>query len=102
MCFQYKEVIRYDPKRVQIIEFPARRIESEKCQHWFPLGRGNATKEKKQAPELLRQECLQYLQASVQRLSSVIPEEKVQHQQADAFYPMKYLSPQFAAKKDEH
>ena len=36
---QYKEVIRYDPKHVQVIDFPTRRIESEKCERWFLLGR---------------------------------------------------------------
>ena len=94
---QYKEVIRYDPKRVQILDFPVRHIESEKCERWFLLSQNNASKEKREASEVLCRECVQlryYLQASVQRLSNVTPEVKVQHQQADSFYPMKYLSPQ--------
>ena len=95
---QYKEVIRYDPKRVWIVDFPVKRIESANCEHWFPLSQGRSvTKKKRETSEVLCQECMQlrhYLRESVQRLSSVTPEDKVQHQQADSFYPMKYLSPQ--------
>ena len=36
---QYK-VIRYNPKSVQIVDFPVKRIESTKCEHWFPLSQG--------------------------------------------------------------
>ena len=94
---QYKEVIRYDPKRVQVLDFPVRRIESEKCERWFLLSRSNASKEKREASEVLCHECVQlryYLQASVRRLSNVVPEVKVQNQQTGSLYPMKYLSPQ--------
>ncbi len=95
---QYKEVIRYDPKSVQIVDFPVKRIESTKCEHWFPLSQSHSVaKKKRETPEVLCHECVQlrrYLQESVRRLSSVTAEDKVQHQQADSFYPMKYLSPQ--------
>ena len=63
---------------------------------FFPLGRSGITKEKREASEVLCRECVKirhYLQASMRRLSSVTPEEKVQHQQVDSSYPMKYLSP---------
>ena len=89
-----KQVIGYDPKNVRIIDVPIKRIESVKCEHWFPLSRGRTTKEKQQASELLCRECIklqQYLASSVRRLSGVTPEK---HQQADSCYPMKYLSPQ--------
>ena len=56
---QYKEVIRYDPKRVQVIDFPARRIESEKCERWFLLSQSNASKENREASEVPCRECVQ-------------------------------------------
>ena len=34
---QYKDVIRYDKKGVQIIDHPLRYISSTKCKLWFPL-----------------------------------------------------------------
>ena len=95
---QYKEVIRYDPKPAQVIDFPARRIESEKCERWFLLSRSNnVSKDKREASEVPCRECAQlryYLQASARRLSNVTSGVKVQHQQAGSVYPMKYLSPQ--------
>lgn len=45
---QYKEVIRYDPKSVQIVDFPVKRIESTKCEHWFPLSQGHSVTKKKE------------------------------------------------------
>lgn len=65
---QYKEVIRYDPKRVKIVDVPVKRITSAKCECWFPLARSGITKEKQLASEVLCRECLQlrrYLQSSV-------------------------------------
>ena len=56
---QYKEVIRYYPKCVQVLEFPVRRIESEKCECWFLLSRSNASMEKREASEVL---CHEYVQ----------------------------------------
>ena len=57
---QYKEVIRYDPKRVVVVDLPVRRIESAKCERWYPLSqRKGITKEKREASEVLCQECVQ-------------------------------------------
>ena len=47
---RYKEVIRYDPKSVQIIDFPVKRIESTKCEHWFPLSQGRSIAKKEGDP----------------------------------------------------
>ena len=54
---QYKEVIRYDPKRVWIVDFPVKYIESAKCD---PLSQGRSvTKKKRETSEVLCQECMQ-------------------------------------------
>ena len=97
---QHKDVIRYD-KGVQIIDEPFRRVSSVKCRLWFPLPLGGYNKEKKKFSTVICWECVQLqglLQADVRQLSQVSPEVKVQHQQADSFYPMKYLSPESLQK----
>lgn len=95
---QYKQVIGYDPKKVRIVDLPVKRIESTKCERWFPLSQSHGvTRKKRENPHVLCRECVQlqrYLRASVQRLSSVTAEDKVKHEQADSYYPLKYLSPE--------
>ena len=94
---EYKEIIRYDVKSVKFTDMPVKRIASTRCLMWFPLGRRGVKKEKEGESEVLCSECVRlrgYLRTTAQRLSSVSPEEKVRRQQADSFFPMKYLSPE--------
>ena len=92
---QCKEMIKYDPKSVRVIDVPVKRISSSKCKLWYhTTGRG-ISKQKKEPSEMICSECgklRHYLQATARRLSSVPPEKRVQREQADSCYPMKYLS----------
>lgn len=93
----FKEVIKYDKKGVCITEEPFRRVSSNKCRLWFLLPSKGYSKEIKNSSAVICRECVRLrglLQADVRRLSKVTPEERVQHEQADSFYPMKYLSPE--------
>ena len=87
----YKEVIRYDQKKVQISNDPIACISSVKCLLWFPIPR-NICK----TPEVVCSECAtlkRNLRKATKRLSSVTSVVKVEHQQAESSYPLKYLSP---------
>ena len=94
---EYKEIIRYDMKSVKLTDTPVKRIASAKCLLWFPLGKRGVKKEKLEESEVLCSPCVRllgYLRSTAQRLSLVPPEDKVKHQQAGSFFPMKYLSPE--------
>lgn len=91
----YKDVIRYDLKNVHVTTDPFTRIASQKCLVWFPIPR-STTKQKKMASEVACTECAKLkhdLRRAANRISSAKPETKVQHQQAESSYPLKYLSP---------
>ena len=90
----YKEVIRYDQKKVHITNDPFTRIASVKCLLWFPMPR-NMDKQK-MTSEVVCTECAtlkRNLRKATKRLSSVTPAVKVQHQQAESTFPLMYLSP---------
>ena len=85
----YKEVIRYDQKKVQISNDPIARISSVKCLLWFPIPR-NICK----TPEVVCSECAtlkRNLRKAAKRLSFVTSVVKVKHQQPESTYPLKYL-----------
>ena len=91
----YKEIIRYDQKNVHITTDPFTRIALVKCLVWFPVPR-NTSKQKRMASEVPCTECAKLkhdLRRAAKRLSSTTPATKVQHQQAESTYPLKYLSP---------
>ena len=91
----YKEVIRYDQKKVLITTEPFKRVASVDCLLWFPITR-YASREKKVAAEVVCTACVTLihdLREAKKRLSCVTSEDKVQHQQASSNYPLKYLSP---------
>ena len=91
----YKEVIRYDQKNVLITNDPFTRIASVKCLMWFRVPR-NTSKQKRMASEVVCTECATLkhdLRRAAKRLSSATSATKMQHQQAESTYPMKYLSP---------
>ena len=90
----YKEVIRYDQKKVHITNDPFTRIASVKCLLWFPMPR-NMDKQK-MTSKVVCTECAtlkRNLRKATKRLSSVTPAVKVQHQQAESTFPLMYLSP---------
>lgn len=93
--YESYKVIRYDQKNVHITNDPFTRIASVKCLMWFPVPR-NTSKQKRIASEIVCTECATLkhdLRRAAKRLSSATPATKVQHQQAESTYPMKYLSP---------
>lgn len=92
---QYRDVLRYDQKSVQISEKPFSRICSVHCKLWFPIAR-SCSKAQKQASEVTCVECVRlkvYLKNSADRIAAASPGRKVQHQQSSSHYPLKYLSP---------
>ena len=65
---QFKDVIRYDKKSVQITNEPFHWISSVKCQVWFPMPSGGYSKEKKKSSAVICRECVRLrslLQADV-------------------------------------
>ena len=91
----YKEIVRYDLKKVHITTEPFKRVASVDCLLWFPVTRYDR-RERKMAAEVVCTACttlLHDLREAKKRLSHVTPEVKVQHQQAGSHYPLTYLSP---------
>lgn len=91
----YKDVIRYDLKNVHITSDPFTRIASLNCRMWFPIPR-STSKQKRMASEVTCTECAKLkhdLRRAANRILSATPETKVQHQQAESTYLLKYLSP---------
>ena len=93
----YKDKIKYDPKRVAIIDSPVRRIESVNCKRWYLLNRSSVSRSKRESPEVTCSECTilrNYLARSAKKLANVDPKKESEHLKATSSFPKKYLSPE--------
>ena len=91
----YRDIIRYDQKRVIITEEPFKRICSAKCKLWFPVARCYS-KTQKLSVEVVSHECVRlktYLRNSADHIATTSPSRKIEHQQSTSTFPVKYLSP---------